>query len=131
MSRFVKVFKALGEPTRERIIKLLSSRDLYVCELAQVLDMKQSRVSQHLRVLKEAGIVREEQQGTWTRYSLGRASLAEVLRSYIDFLESPLETTDGFQFEAARLKALKVNPAVTTCRVKPKPNAERGQESGS
>ncbi len=126
MKRFVKVFRALGEPTRQRMIKLLSSRDLYVCELAEVLDMKQSRVSQHLRILKEAGVVREGREGTWTRYSLDRALLKEAWGDYLSFLQSPLETLEGFGPEAARLKTLQLGPTLAVCKVKPGAKKGRG-----
>lgn len=55
LEHFVKIFKALGEPTRLKILKLVALRPMYVCELEMVLGISQPRISQHLRVLKEAG----------------------------------------------------------------------------
>ena len=62
MEDFVKLCKALGEPTRLKILRLLAIRPMYVCELNVVLDMSQPRISQHLRVLKEAGLLGETRE---------------------------------------------------------------------
>lgn len=51
----VKILKALGEPTRLKIIRLLEEREMCICELVAVLDMSQPRVSQHVKVLKRQG----------------------------------------------------------------------------
>ena len=53
------VFKAIGEPTRIKIIRLLSHKPMFVCELEAVLDMSQPRISQHLKILKHASIVED------------------------------------------------------------------------
>ncbi len=53
------LFKAMGEPTRLKILKLLSIQEMCVCELVEVLDISQPRVSQHLKVLKNAGVFKE------------------------------------------------------------------------
>ncbi|NLN87878.1 MAG: winged helix-turn-helix transcriptional regulator [Syntrophomonadaceae bacterium] len=55
----VKILKALCEPTLLKIIRLLAERELCICELAAVLDMSQPRISQHVKVLKKAGLVNE------------------------------------------------------------------------
>jgi DNA-binding transcriptional ArsR family regulator len=57
MKQAVKVFKALGDPTRLRIVKLLEGGELCVCQLIAVLGMGQSRISRHLSILKEAGLI--------------------------------------------------------------------------
>jgi len=59
---FETVFKALGEPTRLKIIKLLAVRDLCVCDLEEVMQISQPRISQHLKVLKYAGLVNERKK---------------------------------------------------------------------
>jgi len=64
----VKIFKALADPTRLRIVLLLRQRELCVCELMFVLEMEQSRVSHHMRVLRDAGIVEDVRDGRWIIY---------------------------------------------------------------
>jgi len=66
----VKVFKALADPTRLRVMLLLLRRELCVCEIMFVLDMEQSRVSHHMRILRQAGIVEDIRQGRWIIYRI-------------------------------------------------------------
>jgi len=70
LQELVKVFKALGDETRIRLLKLLEQRELCVCELMQALNMTQSRVSRNLGILKNAGLVKDRRDGLWVHYSL-------------------------------------------------------------
>ncbi len=63
-----KVFKTLSDPTRVRILALLEAAELAVQELTQVLGMTQSRVSRHLAILREAGLLRDRRDGTFVFY---------------------------------------------------------------
>jgi ArsR family transcriptional regulator len=64
----VKIFKALSDPTRLRIMLLLKQRELCVCELMFILGMEQSRISHHMRVLRDAGIAEDIRDGRWIIY---------------------------------------------------------------
>ena len=68
MKDVVKIFKALSDPTRLRIVVLLMKRELCVCELMFILGMEQSRISHHMRVLREAGIAEDVREGRWIIY---------------------------------------------------------------
>ena len=63
-----KMFRTLGDPTRVRILLLLEREELSVGELMEVLGMAQSRVSRHLGILREAGLVRDRRDGTYALY---------------------------------------------------------------
>ncbi len=63
-----RVFKTLGDPTRVRILRLLASEELVVQELMEVLGMAQSRVSRHLAILREAGLLSDRRDGTYVFY---------------------------------------------------------------
>lgn len=63
-------FHALSEPLRIQVLELLRSRELCVCELCEQLAVPQSKLSFHLKTLKEAGLVRSRQEGRWIYYSL-------------------------------------------------------------
>jgi ArsR family transcriptional regulator len=63
-----KVFKTLSDPTRIRILRLLEAEELMVQELMEVLGMAQSRVSRHLAILREAGLLRDRRDGTYVFY---------------------------------------------------------------
>ncbi len=64
MSDIVTIFKALADDTRVRVLKLLGRGELCVCEIAHALDLEQPRLSFHLRILKEAGIINGPPPGT-------------------------------------------------------------------
>jgi ArsR family transcriptional regulator len=70
LQELLKAFKALGDETRIRLLKLLQQRELCVCELIQALNMTQSRVSRNLGILKNAGLVKDRRDGLWVHYSL-------------------------------------------------------------
>lgn len=124
MEEFVKVFRALAEPTRLRIVKLLALQGMYVCELEEVLGIGQSNVSQHLRVLREARLVREEKEGWWTKYNLDRTYLKKVLQDWAAFLDHPVDGLPGWEEVAERLRAWEAKPTVLTCRPDTRRNAK-------
>ena len=74
---------ALGDPTRRAIFELLGDRPCAVVDLAAELPVSRPAVSQHLKVLKEAGLVRDVQAGTRRIYSLHPSGL-EGLRDYLE-----------------------------------------------
>lgn len=63
-------FRALSEPLRVQIVELLREQELCVCELCDRLETSQSKLSFHLKTLKEAQLVRTRQEGRWIYYSL-------------------------------------------------------------
>ncbi|AYC30411.1 ArsR/SmtB family transcription factor [Paenisporosarcina cavernae] len=65
-----QVLKALADTTRLKIVKYLSTSELCVCELTELLHMSQPAVSQHMKKLKDAGLVKERKQGRWTIWQL-------------------------------------------------------------
>ena len=69
MEKFTKVFRALSDENRLRIYLLLTHAELCVCELINILDMEQSRISHSLRILKEAGLINNHRAGKWNIYS--------------------------------------------------------------
>ena len=72
MKELELVFKAVADRNRLRILKLLEHKHMCVCELAFVLGIKQPSVSRHLKKLKEAGLIDNEQDGKWTNYTINR-----------------------------------------------------------
>lgn len=107
-----KAFKALGEPTRLKIIKMLSVQGLCVCELSETLDMLQPRVSQHLKILKEAGLIREKKEGYWVCYSLNKEKMDDVWESFKGFLAADLRELEGYSEQHERLEGLAENERV-------------------
>jgi len=70
IKKYEKIFKALGDKTRLRIINMLMQRSMCVCEITSVLPLSQPTVSGHLKVLREAEIVTDNKEGLWVVYSL-------------------------------------------------------------
>jgi ArsR family transcriptional regulator len=70
MKTAARLFKALADETRLRILALLSRGELCVCDLMAVLDLPQSTVSRHLAYLRNAGWVEDRRQGVWMYYRL-------------------------------------------------------------
>jgi ArsR family transcriptional regulator, arsenate/arsenite/antimonite-responsive transcriptional repressor len=70
MRKMEKIFKALGDRSRIRILKMLEVRPLCVCEITAILGFGQSSVSRHLGILRDAGLVIDEKDGLWVNYSL-------------------------------------------------------------
>jgi DNA-binding transcriptional ArsR family regulator len=94
----VKIFKALSDETRIRLLKLLQQRELCVCELMQALNMTQSRVSRNLGILKDAGLVQDRREGLWVHYSLNEDSfnvyadpLLELLKEWANEDEAVID----------------------------------------
>jgi len=83
MKEAAELFKVLSVDKRIEIIELLKEKPLSVNALAEALGITQSAVSQHLRVLKAAGLVSDERQGYWIYYSLNREAL-EICRQRLN-----------------------------------------------
>ncbi len=99
IASFDDVFAALGDGTRRRTFELLRSGPQSVGALAAQLPVSRPAVSQHLRVLKEAGLVRDEQVGTRRLYRIEPASL-QALRGYVDSFWT--DALDSFKSAAER-----------------------------
>lgn len=78
VDRAVTLFHALSDATRLGILDMLKDGERCVCELQDELDAAQSRLSFHLRVLKEAGLVTDRKEGRWMYYTISSNALADV-----------------------------------------------------
>ena len=74
-----KFYKALGDETRQRMLGLLQTREMCVCELITALSMTQPTTSHHLKILEEADLVKSRKEGKWVFYSLTNPKLVEQL----------------------------------------------------
>ncbi len=72
MESFIQQAKAVSDPTRVRMLKLLEAGELCVCEIMEILDIKQPTASKHLNILKSSGMVESRKEGTWSYYRLSR-----------------------------------------------------------
>ena len=78
LKRAADLFHALSDPTRLGIIEQLRGGEQCVCDLTDILETGQSRLSFHLKTLKDAGLLRDRRQGRWIYYSLEPHAIAEI-----------------------------------------------------
>jgi ArsR family transcriptional regulator len=91
MKPFLKVMKALSDPNRVKIIKLLQQKMMCVCELRGALKIAQPTVSKHLKILEEAGLVDFRKDGLWVNYFLADGQNSPYAASLLGNLKHWLE----------------------------------------
>lgn len=84
-SEIVTSFKALSDPLRLQVVELLREQELCVCDLCDRLQVAQSKLSFHLKTLREANLIRSRQQGRWIYYSLNLPQLVAIEQYLADF----------------------------------------------
>ncbi len=89
MENLEKILKTLGDKSRFKIIKLLLDHDLCVGAIAHHLGVSKPAVSQHLQVLRKAGLVRGEKRGYWTHYMVERNVLKQIADALINMAQQP------------------------------------------
>ncbi len=78
MENLAIYFKALGEITRLKIINKLTEGELCVCQIMDHLHLSQPAVSHHMKILKQAGLVKDRKQGKWNHYYLNKKAFEEL-----------------------------------------------------
>jgi ArsR family transcriptional regulator, arsenate/arsenite/antimonite-responsive transcriptional repressor len=100
MKEFIKVMKALSDPNRVKLLKLLQQREMCVCEIQAALGIAQPTVSKHLKSLENTGLVGRKKEGLWVNYFLsdgGRSPYAaSLLGNLKHWLEDDPEIRDLF-----------------------------------
>jgi len=94
MKSFIRVMKALSDPNRVRVLKLLQADELCVCEIQKVLELAQSTTSKHMKILEDAGLVERKRQGTWIIYSLADGSESEYAAAMLNKLSHWLDVDE-------------------------------------
>ena len=103
MKQFIRVMKALSDPNRVRVIKILGIKQLCVCELQDLVGLAQSTVSKHLKVLEEAGLVDYEKEGSWFIYRLTEGEESDYAGVMLDNLKGWLNDEPKLQEMMARI----------------------------
>ena len=91
MKSFLKVMKALSDPSRIKIMKMLQQKVMCVCEMQAALQFAQSTTSKHLQILEEAGLITSKKDGLWVNYMIAdgdespyAANLIGSLKHWLD-----------------------------------------------
>ena len=87
MRDITKIFKALSDTNRIRILKMLEIRPLCVCEITAVLGLAASTVSKHLSILRETGFIFDQKENKWVNYHLNQASQNEYIKEMLPILK--------------------------------------------
>ncbi len=102
----IRIYECLCEPTRLRIVHLLTHEPLCVCHFQDVLELPQTQVSQHLAYLRKRGMVVTERRGTWIIYSLPEKPSPE-LAANLRCLQDCVTSDRLFRDDLKRLASLK------------------------
>jgi len=111
----VDSLKALAHPVRLRILSLLRSGELCVCQMTEVIGLAPSTVSEHLTLLRRAGVVVERKEGKWVFYALRRGAAMEPL---CDALWPLLEKDEVLKDDDLRCAKVRDTPLVIICNPK-------------
>ena len=103
MKEFIRLMKALSDPNRVKILKMLQQKVMCVCELQAALNLAQPTVSSHLRLLEEAGLVRSRKEGLWVNYLLAEDSANSYADEMLERLKSWLDQDPEISRLLARL----------------------------
>ena len=88
MDEFIRQAKAVSDPTRARMLKLLEAGELCVCDIMDLMGLGQSTASKHLGILKAAGLLSSRKRGTWSYYRL--CGGARAGKGFIKFMAAHL-----------------------------------------
>lgn len=91
MRDFIRVMKALSDPNRVKIIKMLQHKVMCVCEMRVALQIAQPSVSKHLKILEDAGLITFHKDGMWVNYQLADGSASPYAASLLGNLRHWLE----------------------------------------
>lgn len=105
MEDLTKILKALSDPNRIRIIKMLEYRELCVCEISFVLNLANSTVSQHLSLLKDAGLIVDEKVGKWVNHRLAAASASSYINELMPLIKKWLVDDKRVRADIKKLNA--------------------------
>lgn len=103
MNELVLAAKALADPTRVRVLAALRGGELCVCELSDVLDVTQSTLSTHLKVIREADLVQTRKEGKWIYYAL-KPEANRLLKGVFSFFADELAAAPLLRRDEGRLK---------------------------
>ncbi len=102
----MRVFKALSDPNRLRIVKMLGERELCVCEIRDVLGLSTSTVSKHLTILRDAGLILDAKDGKWVNFRLNTKVQTPHLRSILSLIGKSYDEDEEVSEDRRKLKTV-------------------------
>ncbi len=96
MKSLVNFFRAMGEETRVKILMMLFEEEMCICELIEELQLSQSAISHHVKILKQAGLVNDRRNGKWTFYSINKTGF----NAHFDSLQDKfVKLVDKYEYQ--------------------------------
>ena len=121
MKEFITVAKAVSDTSRVRALLALSSGELCVCQIIEVLSLAPSTVSKHMAVLYQAGLVETRKEGRWIYYRLADGDASPCVGQALEWIESSLADDSVVRGDAKRLKCIrKMDREELCCHYKPR-----------
>jgi len=114
-----RLFAALADPTRLRLLNLMNGREVCVCYFVEILRQPQPKISRHLAYLRNAGVVAARREGKWMHYSL-MLPTDRAAAAILGTLFSNLQSNPTMQSDAAKLAKACCNP-LPTLKLAPRP----------
>jgi len=106
MSENTKIFKALSDMNRLRILKALQSKTLCCCEISSLLGLANSTVSQHIKILKVTGFISEKKDGKWSNYIINTSPPDPRINSILNSLDFWINDEEMIIKDKHKLKTL-------------------------
>ncbi len=107
MKQFIRVMKALSDPNRVKILKMLQHKSLCVCEIQATLQLAQPTVSKHLKILEDAGLVDCRKSGLWVNYQLANGNSSPYAAALLGNLRHWLQDDPEVVRIAERLPSIR------------------------
>ncbi len=117
-----RLFAALADPTRLRLLNLMAEREVCVCYFVEILQQGQPKISRHLAYLRNAGIVSARREGKWMHYSIRRPRDAAA-NSILDAVFATFENNREMQADSLRLLRACCKPELLALQRAPVPSA--------
>ena len=77
-AQFVGIMESLSDPIRINILELMMNGEICVCDIVKVTGLSQSKISYHIKILKDSGLISDRQEGRWVYYKLDLEVLSEI-----------------------------------------------------
>jgi ArsR family transcriptional regulator, arsenate/arsenite/antimonite-responsive transcriptional repressor len=102
----INILKALGDPHRQNILRLLARQEMGACEIIQAIGLAQPTIAHHLRILKQAGLISSQKEGKFVFYTLNK----DGLKGFLDQVNCFLEEISCFSCAQPKPSLLRQNP---------------------
>ncbi len=118
LRHILRVFKALSDETRLRIVNLLLERECAVCEIMQAMGISQTRASRGLTALHNVGLLKAKRDGLWVLYSIDEEEVRKSYACLTELIRNALEDNQVASLDRQRLKgAVRESPCIERARV--------------